>query len=371
MAKKSVIEKTMRIVGTYPPSDTSIVDPFDGVFGPDVSDQEQPDVPQLRSIDTFTGCRQDFDPEVDAHWSGTPPSLPGADPYRRLHYARGKKSGPQYISPNILSADPIWIKLAYMRFPLDGESLAALLEEMMPTTWFEGNNNLVVQAAEIARWAPELAAIQRLTGRSLQSEYLPFDSASEEEAIQWFTRVFGRYSAKDLIGSWRWLQRLAIFSFWVWGNQHKQPLLRKHCMNLAEQIGRLWHYAHLPVPSISKVYLLGDPKTRRDRADIEGDRAEFARHGDPSRGYWVNQAQVISVARIVEGLLLVVGSAGFCLELCPNCERIFLKLDDRKLFCSPYCRSSFNRDGEKSMKTRTKEMKILRGSVKFSLEDWR
>ena len=306
--------------------------------------------PKPPELDPFTGWRLDFDPDDPLQWAGLPPALPGADPARRLHPARGRKDGPLYVSPNILPSDPAWVKLAYLRYPMDRAALAALLGDMMPVSLFRAvrsatDEGAARQSYDQSIWFMEMAAWLRLTGD--EGEALHDGEFTEGQLARHFSRpVSVLADGESLIDPWRGLQRLAVLVLWAWGARHNPLLSTEFCHGLADWVGKIWQKTHPRTAAITQVYSMGEPPPRAPRADIWEDREEFAerqRARVPLNTFWEHREEVVSVARLIDGLSAVIGSAGYYLEACPNCERLFFRPDDRKLFCSPYCRTAYNR----------------------------
>lgn len=318
------------------------------------------------TVDTFTGCQTEFDPFLlDGAYFGVgvlinpPGQLPGTDPARRLHFARGTKSGPLYVSPNVLPDDPLWLRLAYMRYPLDSEGAKAFLESVVPHSPPRRvpDNPVEVFSQEPLRWTYEHQALAALYSQAKQSE------AQIVRFFQWGQMKFAvRGGPQTLAGIWAQYQHLAISVLWAWGLPHERLQLL-YCEMLAEEVEYIYRGTHRLVAELAHD---GQADLHRRSAAIEIDRARFNRNGAST---WRISESPPSVARLAGGLADVIGSGGGLLASCPHCRRLYWKPDARKLFCSPRCRNAYNRAETKRGKAGGRRAQE-REENKLRPEDW-
>ena len=315
--------------------------------------EQQKELRKAAKIDPFTGWRLDFDPEEPRHWGGAPPALPGVSPDRQMHHARGRKDGPLYTTPNIMPSDPAWIKFAYMRYPLDREALAGLLEEMMPVAFSKGRRSTLLSTAspqrlEFAAWPAELIMLYQLTGHQVAFD-LGLDETIGEDIIRLVLPAMsnsGNFDGRNLLQPWRDFQRLVVFVLWICGTQHRILLQRDFYSPVTEHVIRIWQATHPKQINFTVVANAMDRRPRPRRVDMEEDRDGFARRREsrnPFPALWTYGVKVASVAKIVEGLYWAIGSSGYTVGACPNCNRFLGREDERKIFCSPNCRTTYNR----------------------------
>ncbi len=304
----------------------------------------------LSDSDRFTGGRAEFaleelTPRMLAATS-PPPLLPGTNEKKTYNRARGQSTGPLYVSPNIQHEDALWIKLAYMRYPLGRENLIELLGEMLPAATKEAITRFYMKDGSDRRWAET----KGVWGSEIAAWRLLQDGNEAASAVQKdFEAVLGT-RGRTLVDAWAWLQRLTIFVLWVWGSQRSQAVPIAVCDLLAESVGRLYQNTHPWTYEPLTVFGIEGRKFRIF-TQPEGDRQIFRgrtgnEEGDGSYwggSYWGMGLNLPSVATIVDGLMNVIGTAGATIEFCPNCQRIFAQPDPHRLFCSDYCRTVYNR----------------------------
>ena len=117
---------------------------------------------------------------------------------------------------------------------------------------------------------------------------------------------------------------------------------------------------------------------------MEADKEKFARRRESRNPFpvlWTYGVRVVSVARIVEGLYWAIGSSGYTVGACPNCNRFFGREDERKIFCSPNCRTTYNRRrpaealsaaAERKEKEQKRKDRMEREkNAPFDLRNWR
>ena len=235
-----------------------------------------------------------------------------------------------------------------MRYPLSRENLTALLKEIVPSARLKHfqRGRTPAQVAMDSFWLAEVIAIGKLIE---DDDHELFDGEfTEQEASELFRAikawpVLGKstHGGETLIERWRNFQKLTISVLWVWGTRHDHPLRASYCFWLTGIVAEVYQETHPLEARISTEmeYRESEVMLQRlvDWAKLEADRTAVQKG---SMTVWQKREKLPSVARIVQGLYDVIGTAGGILIECRRCGRLAERVRRRE-FCSDHCRALF------------------------------